>query len=82
MLGTLRRWGFSLPSHDKVHGFARLKLVYSTDPDLKRIGLTLEALGRMLNVADYRSSLSGPFASARIARCSVLGRRRGSRRPA
>jgi len=29
-----------------VHTFARLKLVYATDIDLKRIGLTLKALGR------------------------------------
>ena len=67
VLSTLRRWGFSLPPRDKVHTFARLKLVYATDPDLKRIGLTLEALGRLRNAADYQLSLSGPFVSARIA---------------
>ena len=67
VLGTLRRWGFSLPPRDKVHTFARLKLVYATDPDLKRIGLTLEALGRLRNAADYQLSTSGPFVSARIA---------------
>jgi hypothetical protein len=27
VLVTLRRWGFSLPPSDKVHTFARLKLV-------------------------------------------------------
>jgi hypothetical protein len=67
VLDTLRRWGFSLPPRDKVHTFARLKLVYATDPDLKRIGLTLEALGRLRNAADYQLSLPGPFVSARIA---------------
>jgi hypothetical protein len=67
VLGMLRRWGFSIPPRDKVHTFARLKLVYSTDPDLKRIGLTLEALGRLRNTADYQLSMSGPFVSARIA---------------
>ena len=67
VLGTLRRWGLSLPPRDKVHTFARLKLVYATDPDLKRIGLTLEALGRLRNAADYQLSLPGPFVSARIA---------------
>ena len=50
-----------------MHTFARLKLVYATDPDLKRIGLTLEALGRLRNAADYQLSTSGPFVSARIA---------------
>jgi hypothetical protein len=67
VLDMLRRWGFALPPRDKVHTFARLKLVYSTDLDLKRIGLTLEALGRLRNAADYQLSLSGPFMSARIA---------------
>ena len=52
VLDALRRWGFSLPARDKVHSFARLKLIYATDPDLKRIGLTLEALGRLRNTAD------------------------------
>jgi hypothetical protein len=71
-LGTLRRWGFSLPPRDKVHSFARLKLIYSTDADLKRVGLTLEALTRLRNAADYQLSLSGPFTSARVA-VQVLG---------
>jgi hypothetical protein len=72
VLGRLQGWGFSLPPRDKVHSFARLKLVYATDPDLKRIGLTLEALGRLRNTADYQLSTSSPFASARIA-VSALG---------
>jgi hypothetical protein len=67
VLDTLRRWGFSLPPRDKVHAFARLKLVYATDPDLKRIGLTLEDLSRLRNAADYQLSLPGPFVSTRIA---------------
>jgi hypothetical protein len=67
VLGTLRRWGFSLPPRDKMHTFARLKLVYSTDSDLKRIGLTLEAVGRLRNTADYQLSSSGPFVSAGTA---------------
>jgi hypothetical protein len=67
VLGTLLRWGFSLPPRHKVHTFARLKLIYATDRDLKRIGLMLEALGRLRNAADYQLSLSGPFVSAKIA---------------
>jgi hypothetical protein len=46
VLGTLQCCGVSLPPRDKVHTFARLKLIYATDPDFKRIGLMLEALGR------------------------------------
>ena len=67
VLGTLQRWGFSLPPRDKVHTFAPLKLIYATERDLKRIGLMLEALGRLRNTADYQLSLSGPFVSAKIA---------------
>jgi hypothetical protein len=67
VLDALRRWGFSLPPRDKVHTFARLKLADATDPDLKRIGLTLEALGRLRNAADYQLSVTGPFLSTRIA---------------
>ncbi|MGA9925627.1 MAG: hypothetical protein WBQ29_19695 [Isosphaeraceae bacterium] len=50
-----------------MHTFARLKLVYATDIDLKRIGLTLKALGRLRNAADYQLAQSSPFPSARIA---------------
>jgi hypothetical protein len=39
----------------------------STGPDLKRIGLTLEALGGLRNAADYQLSVPGSFVSARIA---------------
>jgi hypothetical protein len=44
-----------------------LKFVYAADPDLKRIGLTLEALVQLRNVADYQLGRSGPFASPRVA---------------
>ena len=50
-----------------MHTYVRLKFVYATDPDLKRIGLALEALGRLRNVADYQLGTSGPFVSPRIA---------------
>jgi hypothetical protein len=67
ILGALRRWGFAQPARDKVHTFARLKFVYASDPDLKRIGLTLEALAQLRNAADYQLGTSGPFASPGIA---------------
>jgi hypothetical protein len=67
VLGMLNRWGFSAPPRDKVHTFARLKLVFATDPDLKRIGLTLESIGRLRNAADYQLLLAGPFVSAKVA---------------
>jgi hypothetical protein len=67
VLGALRRWGFAPPPRDKVHTFARLKFVYASNPDLKRIGLTLEALAQLRDAADYQLGTSGPFVSPKIA---------------
>ncbi len=75
VLARLGLWGFSRPARDKVHTFARLKLVYATDSDLKRIGLTLEALGRLRNVADYQLSGASPFVSAGIAVSALVDAR-------
>jgi hypothetical protein len=61
----------ALPPRDKAHTHVRLKFVFATDPDLKRIGLTLEALGRTGNAADYQLGTSGPFVSPRIAASAV-----------
>ena len=67
VIDRLGQWGFSPPPRDKVHTFARLKLVYATAHDRKRIGLTLEALGRLRNAADYQFQRVAPFVSAGIA---------------
>jgi len=67
VLAALGRWGFALPPRDRVHTFAWLKFIYATDADVKRIGLTLESLGRLRNAADYQLGASGPFVSPRIA---------------
>jgi hypothetical protein len=67
VLGAVSRRGFALPRRGKVHTFGRLKFVYASDPDLKRMGLTLEALGRLRNAAEYQLGTSGPFVSPRIA---------------
>jgi hypothetical protein len=56
-----------------VHTFARLKFVYASDPDLKRIGLTLEALAQLRNAADYQLGTSGPFGSSKIAVSALAG---------
>jgi hypothetical protein len=47
--------------------FTSLKFVYATDPDLKQISLTLEALVRLRNAADYQFGTSGPLVSPIIA---------------
>ena len=52
----LGRWGLSRPPRDKVHNFVQLKLLYSADPGLRQVGLTLERPGKLRIDADYRSS--------------------------
>ena len=49
----LRRWGVVPSPRDPVHSFVRLKLVRSTDEELKQIGVSLEKLGKLRNDADY-----------------------------
>jgi hypothetical protein len=68
----LRRWSSSVPPCDEAYAFARLKLVSATNSDLKRIGLNLEALGRLRNAADYQLTPSGPFGSARSATLALV----------
>jgi hypothetical protein len=67
VLARLRQWGFSPPARDKVHAFARIKLIFASDLDLKQIGLILESLGRLRNTADYQLSSPGPFSSSKTA---------------
>ena len=76
VLGALQRFGLQLPPRDKVHTFSRLKLIYATDLDLKRIGLTLESSGRLRNAADYQLSVQGPFVSAKIAMTALADAQR------
>jgi hypothetical protein len=52
----LVRWGITAPPRDKVHHFVRLKLLFSSDADLRQVGLTLERLGQGRNDADYQLS--------------------------
>ena len=71
VLGALGRSDFALPPRDKIHTFAGVKFVSATDPNLKRISLTLEALGRLRNAADYQFGTSGPFVRLRFAATAV-----------
>jgi hypothetical protein len=64
---ALERWGFTIPPRDNLHTFVRLRFIYSTDPDLKNIGRTLENLALLRNNADYHLASSGSFQSARAS---------------
>lgn len=64
---SLSRWGFPVLPRENVHTFVRLRFAYPADPDLKRVGDALEALGLLRNQADYKLSFPGRFASDRDA---------------
>ena len=50
---AMARWRLPALSRQQVHTQVRLRLTYSTEPDLKGIGLTLEELGQRRNLASY-----------------------------
>jgi hypothetical protein len=68
---TMSRWGLPPPSRHEVHAKVRLRLSFSTDRDLKRIGQTLEDLGRQRNSANYDLRALSMFASAPDAQQAV-----------
>jgi hypothetical protein len=49
----MARWGLPALSRQQVHAQVRLRLVYSTDAGLKRVGWTLEHLSKRRNLASY-----------------------------
>jgi hypothetical protein len=67
---ALRRWGFVTPRGEQAHRFVRLRFDFPADPDLRKIGLALENLGRRRNAADYElqpSQLFGSGAASNVA---------------
>jgi hypothetical protein len=68
---ALSRWGFPAPSAHTVHHYARNKLTFAADNDLKTIGITLDFLSQRRAWASY---LLGPhvrYASEVAARQSI-----------
>src|SRR2546425_630856 len=61
---ALLRWGFSMPRRDNVHSWVRLRLTYSTEPDLKQIGFCLDSLVRFRNHASYDLNPGAAFGSS------------------
>jgi len=49
----MEQWGFPAPPRQQVHHQVRLRLIYSSDADLKNIGYQLEYLSQDRNLANY-----------------------------
>jgi hypothetical protein len=68
---TLIRWSFAAPPRHAVHGEVRLRLVYSTDADVKVIGMALDRLSRRRNWASYDLQPHATFGNESFARRSI-----------
>src|SRR5262245_12041566 len=68
---ALRRWGCSIPPREQAHRFVRLRFSFPADVTLKRIGDSLDQLGRWRNHADYELSPGKPFATSRASQMAV-----------
>src|SRR5438874_12513162 len=64
---AMSRWGLPPLTRQQVHAQVRLRLIFSNDPDLKRIGHRLEELGIRRNSASYDLRKLPLFASASAA---------------
>jgi hypothetical protein len=50
---TLRRWGFTIPSGDRVHSFVRLRFTYASDAALRGVGWDMDFMVQWRGKADY-----------------------------
>lgn len=64
-------WGLPALARQQVHAQVRLRLVYATDSDLKKLGFALEDLGRQRNAASYDLRGLPVFASPQGAQRAV-----------
>jgi hypothetical protein len=65
------QWGLPAASRQQVHAQVRLRLIYASDTDLKRIGDALEVLNKHRNTASYDLAALPLFASAKVPQADV-----------
>ena len=68
---AMARWGLPPVPRQQVHAQVRLRLVYASDADLKRIGNALVVLNKHRNAASYDLAPLSQFASAKVAQADV-----------
>jgi hypothetical protein len=68
---AMTRWGLAALPRQQVHAQVRLRLIYATDTDLKKIGDALEVLNKHRNAASYDLQSLPQFASAKLAQADV-----------
>ena len=68
---TLVRWGTVIPRGQNMHAFVRLRLNYSSDPDLKSISDELDVLVPWRTKASYEMNPGTRFATDQTAREAI-----------
>ncbi len=68
---ALARWSISIAPRQNVHSAVRLRFLYASDPDLKRIGSKLDDWGQHRNDANYNLVPLRQFASDALAQRAI-----------
>jgi uncharacterized protein (UPF0332 family) len=69
---VLRKWGYSPRGREELHSYVRLRYVYCSDSDFKRVGRRLEELVQLRNEADYQIDRPGSFATPKDTRQAIV----------
>lgn len=64
---ALARWGVSIPPQQNVHSAVRLRFLFASDADLKKIGSALDDWVWHRNHANYNLAALGRFATDALA---------------